>query len=119
MTPSHSDVTDDSETENTKARPSQGFNYIQVIPSPNSSDREQEDISVKVITRAQAKDSQVEKPFGSQPNPKQTKKRRGRKPRSKGSKKSKEENVALKRTDKPKAMEPERVEVPRKEAKLP
>ena len=43
------------QTENTKAQPSQGLNYIQVIPSPNSSDREQEDISVKVITRAQAK----------------------------------------------------------------
>ena len=106
------------QADNTKARPSQGLNYIQVIPSPNSSDREQEDISVKVITRAQAK-NQAEKPSSSQTNPKQTKKRRGRKPRSKGSKKSKGENIALERTDEPQAMEPERVEVPRKEAELP
>ena len=95
------------------------MNYIQVIPSPNNFDREQEDISVKVITRAKAKDPQAKKPSGSQPNPKQTKKRRGRKPCSKGSKKSKGENVALEMADESKAMEPQRVEEPRKEAKLP
>ena len=83
------------QAESTKAWPSQGLFYIQVFPSPNSSDREQEDISIKVITRAQAKDPQAEKPCGSQPNPKQTKKRRGRKPRSKGSKKSKGEKHSV------------------------